>query len=197
VWGDSPPAVVLAEPRVSWINLPKPALPRSGATLPESANGLSRIQHGYRTTRRAERTVPQARWHFNKAGSLLRCPSQIARKGPAEVEETEAARRRHGTSPQGLGLARAGSLNAPIRSDAASQAESRCLVTSDIAANDVTPASSSGRDGFQVEVPRPLQPDGAGRSVDADQRCRARRLAPSRARQRPFGREGVPFARAQ
>jgi hypothetical protein len=30
----------------------KPALPRSGATLPEAANGRSRIQHGYGSTRR-------------------------------------------------------------------------------------------------------------------------------------------------
>jgi hypothetical protein len=34
----------------------KPALPRSGATLPEAANGLSRVQHDYGTTRHA---IPQ------------------------------------------------------------------------------------------------------------------------------------------
>ena len=41
-------AVVLPEPGVSWINLQSQRCQGSGATLPEPANGLSRIQHGHR-----------------------------------------------------------------------------------------------------------------------------------------------------
>jgi hypothetical protein len=39
----------------------------SGATLLETANGPSRLQHGYRITRRVKRTVPQAKLHFNQS----------------------------------------------------------------------------------------------------------------------------------
>jgi hypothetical protein len=47
-------AVAVHEPGVSWKNKSaKPALPRSGATLPEAADGLSRVQHGHGTTCRA------------------------------------------------------------------------------------------------------------------------------------------------
>jgi hypothetical protein len=51
--------VVLPEQGVSWINLQSQRCQGSGATLPEPANGLSRIQHGHRTTRRAKNTVHQ------------------------------------------------------------------------------------------------------------------------------------------
>ena len=37
----------------------KPALPRSGATLPEAATCRSSIQHGYGTIRRADSTLHQ------------------------------------------------------------------------------------------------------------------------------------------
>jgi hypothetical protein len=45
----------------------KPALPRFGATLPEAAKGLSRIQHDHGTTRRANSNVPPANMYFNES----------------------------------------------------------------------------------------------------------------------------------
>ena len=38
----------------------KPALPGSGATLPDAANGLSRVQHGYGTTVVSSLTLHQS-----------------------------------------------------------------------------------------------------------------------------------------
>jgi len=47
-------AVVLREPGVSWINLHSQRCQNSGATLPEAAKGLSRVQHARGQTRRVK-----------------------------------------------------------------------------------------------------------------------------------------------
>jgi hypothetical protein len=49
----------------------KPAVHGSGATLPEAANGLSRVQHGYRTTRRVNiNRIPGQAPHQRKLTNL-------------------------------------------------------------------------------------------------------------------------------
>jgi hypothetical protein len=56
--GDRPRAAILARARRLMDKSAKPALPRSGATLPEAAQKLlSRTQHGYGTDRRVELTL--------------------------------------------------------------------------------------------------------------------------------------------
>ena len=67
-------AVVLAEPRVSWINLQSQRCQGSGATLPEAAKGLSRVQHAYRANASCQKT-PYTRYkrHFNESPLTSRC----------------------------------------------------------------------------------------------------------------------------
>jgi hypothetical protein len=72
--------VVLRELDVLMDQSAKPPRPKSGAALPEAANGLSRVQHGYRSARRAKSTMHQLKWYFNQSRLTKRCPGRSSSK---------------------------------------------------------------------------------------------------------------------